>query len=868
MIGLTLLFGIMSQLVFVSAEGGGTALTQTTAGPDSGTTPGAADAGRGQYTSADEMLQTMERVAVSQNLELYFKASTADIAVRDTASGAVWLSSPYDYDLDQLASAETKASLASFISLTYFDSQTNEYTMNGYEDCISKGQFTYETMDNGVRVNLQIGEHQEQMMVPYAAEASRFEEKVINELSGTAQRRIQAFYTRYSVDDESLDPAVKEALLEQYPGLAEYDLYIMRDDATERDISVLNGYIQQTSYTAEDYADDLDKSGASNTMEPVAMFEISVEFYLENGTFVANVPTDRIRYDQSSFVLNKIRLMEFFGAGRSLNDGYLFVPDGSGSLIHFNTDGTKSILSTVNQIYGQDYSLLQNNTYQNLSQQSYMPVFGIKENDRAFLGIIEAGDAMAQVISESGNIISGYETVAVDFTYATVQSYTYEDGIKQNGQWVYMDKNYYSGDFRIRYNFLTGEDADYVGMAHRYQDYLIQNGALDKLSPDTGLPLYLETIGAISKRSSFFGIPYNQQVDITGFSDAIKMMDELQENGVGHIKLRYKGWMNGGLNNTAPSGLSIEKQLGGEDGFQQLLAYIREKGFSLFPDVNFSIVRQNKLFDGFTSLFDSPRSNDDHIVTATPPEELNNISEEQNLYSVIRPSKAGDYYDRYFNRYRDYQVGAVSISYAGNMLYSDFRKDGGQTRQQALELLCQSLEKHRSSIGELLVDGGNAYILPYAGDILNMPLTDGAQVIEDESVPFMQIVLHGYVQYAGAAVNLSDNWQMELLKSAEYGANLYFSLGYKNTDTLKDTTLAYLYSIDYTTWKEDIISQYEKFSRVFSDLQDQAIADHERVAEDVYITIYEDGTAVAVNYSSQSVTVNNVTVGPMDFSVV
>lgn len=857
---LMLIVSLLNGLLTVAAAGNESETAVGTTAPDL--------SGYGMYSSSAEMLADMRRIAASGELELYVNEKTAETAVRDVSSGEVWSAVPYDYNKDTKASAETKAALASFISLTYYDSASKEYTMNGYDDCITRGQFKCEPIDNGIRINMHIGTLKDQFNVPFAAEAERFEKKVLSKLSGIAKRRVEAFYTKYSADDEKMDSKVKERLLKLYPGFADYDFYILRDDATERDISVLNGYISETDYTAEDFKDDAEKSGSADRAEAAALFEIPVEFYLEDDSLVVRIDAKKISYDKSAFVLNKIRLMEYFGAGKSSNSGYLFVPDGSGSIINFNADGTKKVLNTVNRIYGQDYTLLQKNEYQNLSEQAYLPVFGIKENNRAFAGIIEEGDAMSQIVSQSGNIISGYETVSAEFTYAAVQSYLYEDGKKQNGQWIYISKNYYEGDFTLRYKFMTGNDAGYVGMAKAYRDYLIKRGNLKKLAETDDSAFYLETIGLITRRDSFLGIPYNKKIAVTSFADAVELMKELSKNGVANIKLRYKGWANGGLNNTAPLKATPEKKLGGKDSFKTLDEYIKKNGFSLFPDVNFHIVRNNKMFDSFVPLFDSPRSNDDNIVAITPPEELHNISTEQNFYSAIKPSKMGDYYSSYFKSYEKYGVGASSVSYAGNMLYSDFDKDNGITRQRSLEMIEESLNKNSKAIGNLLTDGGNAYIFPYAGDILNMPLSDSGNIIEDESVPFMQIVLHGCIQYAGAAVNFSDNLQVSLLKSAEYGANLYFALGYENTDALKDTTLSYMYSIDCKTWKDDIISLYKKYNGVFASLQNQVITDHEKLAENVYKTTYEDGTAVAVNYGDKAVSVNGKTVEAMDFAVV
>ena len=138
----------------------------------------------GMYSSGDEMLENMRRVAASDKLELYANEKTAEIAVRDISSGEVWSAIPYDYNKDARASAETKALLASFITLTYYDSASKEHTMSGYEDSIARGQFKFEAIDNGIRINMQIGELKDRFNVPFAAEAERFEKKVLSKLTG------------------------------------------------------------------------------------------------------------------------------------------------------------------------------------------------------------------------------------------------------------------------------------------------------------------------------------------------------------------------------------------------------------------------------------------------------------------------------------------------------------------------------------------------------------------------------------------------------------------------------------------------------------------------------------------------------------
>ena len=140
-------------------------------------------------------------------------------------------------------------------------------------------------------------------------------------------------------------------------------------------------------------------------------------------------------------------------------------------------------------------------------------------------------------------------------------------------------------------------------------------------------------------------------------------------------------------------------------------------------------------------------------------------------------------------------------------------------------------------------------------------------LLADRSVPFMQIVLHGHIQYAGSALNMADNWTNTILKSAEYGANLHFTLSAQNTRELKETVYSNYFTIDFDTWKEDVTTLYNKFNAVFKNLQDKEITDHGEYADNVYVTTYSDGTKVAVNYNRTDVTVEGKTVAAQDFTV-
>lgn len=855
----------------LKAETGDTAVPQTApSSPGTGeeSSPGIGeDDMHGRYKTAQERLASMKKIAEDGGRELYYDDKYAEIAVVDTATQKVWFSNPYDYNLDVKASDDVKNLLASIVRLTYYDKASKELTMSSYKDCVAKEkpQFTSEPIENGIRINMQLGRVEAAMLLPSAAQAEGFEKKVLGKLDEKQARKINAYYTKISLSDTSLSDAVKNGYVKNYPGLKNEDFYILRN-VSDREKRTIEEIIKTTDYTMEDCEEDLTLSGYVNEDENAALFSLSVEFTLDHGDLVVNIPAESIVYDKEEYSLAKILVCEFLGAGKSEKEGYLFIPDGSGTLINYNKYLEKKVLYTTNNVYGEDYSLTNQWAYNSLKQEIHFPVFGNKEEDKALFGIIEDGDAMADIVSESGNIISSYETVYPEFNYATTYTVNYRDETKIRGLYTYHDKNYYEGNYKIRYHFLTGDSATYSGMAASYRDYLSEKGILKKLTEEEkNTPLYLETLGTIKKKDTFLGFAYDKSIALTTFREAEEILSELKADGIDNLNLRYKGWMNGGMNYSVPKDIKLEKKLGGRKDLNNLWDYTKENGMGFFPEADFYIVRQTGLFDGYSKNQDSPRTISRGTAYIVSPEEVTTLSELQYMFYAVSPNSYNKYFNSFFKDFNKLKLGDLSVGNAGTMLYSDYKKSSSTTRQEAMNIVTDNLKKHTGGLQRLMTDGGNAYTLQYVTDLVKVPLTDSSATLSDESIPFMQLVLHGYLNYAGSALNLSVDTKDTMLKSIEYGSNLYYSVVYDNAEELKETPYAYYYSVDYGTWKQPILDSYKEFNQVYRNLQDKAMIDHKELETGVYQTTYEGGTRILVNYNDNAVTVGNVTVEPKNF---
>jgi hypothetical protein len=150
---------------------------------------------------------------------------------------------------------------------------------------------------------------------------------------------------------------------------------------------------------------------------------------------------------------------------------------------------------------------------------------------------------------------------------------------------------------------------------------------------------------------------------------------------------------------------------------------------------------------------------------------------------------------------------------------------------------------------KLMVVGGNDYSLASADVVLNSSLTSNEFNSTDVSVPFYQMVVHSYVDYTGADVNLSTNYTRNLLKTLETGASLSTTLIYVENSIVSKTDFNFLYSVNYEGWVSKISEEYKEINAVLKDLQTVRIQKHEILDNNVFCTTYENGTKIIVNYN-------------------
>ncbi len=879
------------------------------------------------YIAQQLKVDTMEVLYEDDNWQMYFDKQSAEFALKNKKTGEYTFSNPYDIAINQplpVGSAATadpnedtiRQALLSQIILKYEDVSTGAtYTLKSFTDAaLAGGQIAFKNIDNGIRVEYAIGTVETKRLIPQWIEKSRFETQILDVLAQQTslmngdEMQVYNAITNSSAFYSLVGPAAEDAVYDpqstpspERPETYEYlvntegaRMYVLMgigERAKKNIESLIRKYCPE--YTYDKLEEDHEITGYEGNEKEPPLFRLALEYTLDKDGLTVTIPAKSIRYNETLYRLNDIAILPYFGCsapgittggagdtyGSTLRtDGYVFIPDGSGTLLNFyNEDGTLKKTTQGSSMYGYDYTI---ETIQatdanaeiyripvfglvedfqiskSVSRGTYKPVVGNKtvvtEYTRGFFAIIEEGDSFASIKANlqetpwpgaSGSTV--YNTVYAEFKVKQNDSVNIGSSIGGgNSTMTATNDTKYIGNYTIRYTMLsdpeTAKDAgyksyapSYIGMADAYRNYLIARGALEEFAKgetETTLPLYIHSYGALNAQDTFLSIPVTVEKPLTTFKDVITMSEELKSENITNVNFILEGFANGNMSKPYyPSYVKWGKEVGGADGLEELLSYAKENEIGVYPDFDFSTAYWVKACAGFSYRKHAARAMSGRYTTKRDYDYVFQVIRQFGMGNVVSSGAYLELFGKFAEDYDKYEVGGISVLSLGTDLNSDFNEDYSIPREDSkvntMELLAEMQDKY----GNVVIEGGNAYALPYATDVLGIPLDNSRYAKSSASVPFLGMVLHGYINYTGGIINTSGDVKYEVLKSLENGAALYFLLSYQNSNELKNAYAMGLnenYSVDYQTWKSDVVKYYNELNGAIGSLQTAEITSH------------------------------------------
>lgn len=583
-------------------------------------------------------------------------------------------------------------------------------------------------------------------------------------------------------------------------------------------------------------------------------FKLVVNYQIKDGSVYVDAKYENLVED-SAAKLTKLSLLDFFGSYSEPQQGdYIFVPDGSGALIKTDTrdDSFDSELSFP--VYGGDAASGHANSG---TANALIPAYGMKQGNNAFVTVINSGDAIATVNADrvrGGNEL--YEAgVSFDITPCT----------ESKGKF-YMSSESYDGDIGLCIRFLGGSNADYTGMAAAAREQLIRERKLSTRTVEEQeyLPLDLTVIGVSDDTLfSFKRLNLRKEKTFTDFEQALDMLTRMKSKGINSIKLRYKGALSGGADQSSIMTASLLARLGSRSDLKDLVEYVNAQNMEMYLDVDLlSAAKSDSFSSGKTagSIFGKKAEyNAANRASAT----LGKEAYAKRLLGIKYVEKSTV---ELLSNTRFSQFTGFCLNDVGSLLYSDYKN--GFNRQESAEMISEQLPSLTANM-KLMTDTGNFCVIKNVSFISHLPSSASQSRSAYVSVPFLQLVLHGIVGYSGEPLNFSEDTKTSFLRCVEYGASPAYEWTYSSTYADKKNKSgedgAEASGVYYENWIASASEQYERADAALKDLQASRMTSHSEIMNGVFCTEYDTGAKIYVNYTDSDVTVSGITVPAGDF---
>lgn len=393
----------------------------------------------------------------------------------------------------------------------------------------------------------------------------------------------------------------------------------------------------------------------------------------------------------------------------------------------------------------------------------------------------------------------------------------------------------------------------------------MQHGILNKLvKPRKSVPLDVEFLGAEMKP----GLLWNGVVDMTTFSQAGKIIEDLWRHGIHDILTVYRGWNAGGLTGQNPAMFPVASSLGGAQGLESLRKELQRHGIPLYLYTDFTDAYRST--GQFHIRVDAVRDVTNQIVQQPAlsgfESEYNSRLANISLY-YISPGVALRIAMADADAWKRLGISGLAVNQTGYNLFSDFNPAHPFSRAQSAATDEQIAKVLQRAMGSLSLYSPNDYMLPWARDILSTPLYSSQYMYETDTVPFLEMVLHGYVDYFAPFSNFNADPQEELLRMIDYGAYPSFYLTNQPSWELENTPSEDIFTSRYSDWRGDILTEYRRVNQALNKVQGATLVARTVPTWGVVVDNYSNGIRVMINYRKQPITIEHVTIKARDFVV-
>ena len=789
---------------------------------------------------ADKIRSEMTKMLSNEYVELYMGPSY-DIALIDTRTAKVWYSNEAIYDENAENYSEDQKKYAySQLVVDYYRNDNAEVTVTSYPECYDgeqKDQVTAEVLDDVLSVRYSFGTDMKSRVIFQVISAETYEE---------IEKAAKA-----AIEEKKLSSSSWGRMKATYNKSEDGTRYELNPSATYIQTDNIEAVCKQLGYTRADVDEEEEKMGATGELtSTVPNFVITVNYTLDNADLLVTVDISGIN-EPEDFYLNRVSVLPGFGANTAADEGYMLLPDGSGSLIY--NGSTASGSDELRVVFYGDDEAEEKESVSELSAAASFPVFGIKSGDASVFAIMESGDAMGGIDVHRANQIYVRNMIMPWFYYRIRGTVSSGQG-SDNKNYAYSQR-VTDRPYVVRYHLLYDDRASYSGMADYYRSYLTAAGAL--IPEEGGSDWYsdVNVVGALSGEKTVLGVTTDAVLAASDYASVQKWISAV---GAEQLRVNYEGMFNGGVDGSAPMKLKSVASLGSEAKRDELLGQEL-----VYPVISLQTVAKSG--NGIKSNTDIAKSiNKRYAFYSVYNLSTGQLMEDQRSF-LISPMSYEKIGQGFLKAYTDYSSRNLLVKDAASLLYSDFNESRRVPREESKVLLCKTLEQLKEAGLQLKLDGINAYALKYGDAFTNVPAGSSKSELTDCEIPFAGMVLHGIVPYSVTPLNEAENYEDALLDMIESGANPCWRIITGDMSVLSDTEYTRYYSASADYWTKEIKAVSEQLADFYTAVAGAVMEDHSILPNGLIRVTYSNGYKAYINKTAAVQTDGSISVESNSF---
>jgi hypothetical protein len=846
------------------------------------------DLGEAREFAASETNEAngMNLAAENEFLRLYVHPETTAIAVYDKRNGFTWFSSPPDAERDAIAIPFQKNMMKSNMGFRFFDDVRREHPRWLYDDSVAyENQFEIAAIPDGVRITYQVGDLDMGIdAIPFFMETERFKERVLAQANPEDWERVRRLWNPSRERDGFMQ---------------------MSNSIRTRpiDIGRMIRIFNDIGYTLEEL--ELDNAAAGVELEiEKNFFVVVMEFILDGERLKVNLPQEKFEvYGDDAFIF-QIDLLPFFGAGGLDDEGFILVPSGSGGIINFNNGKHRESMFET-PVYGVDF--LTTTMHPQVTQPARLPVLGIQRarraadcclaeissracassceaptNGAAMLAHVYSGQALATIMADVSGRTNSYNNAWFRFILRSSMTLNMSaiPGTTTSDLTI-VQRFPYTGDISVMYHFIAGENPGVGEMAKAYRDFLVEEGALTPLENNRDRSLFLDVIGGVDVQRHILGTPFVGIETMTTAQEANSFIDLLNENEIETIQMQLHGWFNRGVNHDVAKKINLISSVASRGELHELNSRLQKNNGGLFPSVNFKTT--NWFSRNMNMTFEAARNAGGFygFLTRVSRDTLSSrfTNHRNAVHLLIHPAVLPFHIDAFLAAFEKRAAfDGIMLNDLGDLLTESIYMRNAVDREHSRLIAVSQMNRLREKIPNTVVAGGNDYSFAFATHLVDVPTEADMFMLIDYEIPFYSMVVHGFLEFAGAPSNMRENYDARrvLLNSMATGASPRYIISAKPTRHAQNSPHERFYSTHFENWREKIISHYKIFNEVYKNLRAEQIVDFKILRggeigtsgrNQVTVTIFSNGTRVYVNQTREVFDDGDVFIEPLGFVV-